>query len=207
MAKFQRINTPVGEAVYPHLNSKDTKFVAEGEYHTKLRVVAEDAEGLVEKLEEIRDEFVAEQIKEDAKKKKWTIAPVVEEELDDEGEETGKVILKTKLKAHVTTKDGKEWDQEPAIFDSGNTRVEDISKLRIFGGSKLRLNCDVVPYAMSSTKTFGVSLRLRAVQIVELVQGGGSPFDEVEGGERIDEPVDSNPFDGGDDDANDNDDF
>lgn len=40
MAKrmFERITTPFGEAIYPKLTEPDTKFKAEGEYSTKLRI-------------------------------------------------------------------------------------------------------------------------------------------------------------------------
>ena len=204
MAKqnYTRITTPVGVAVYPHLTEADTKFNAAGLYHTKLAFERDEVEELIEKLEGERDEFISTL---DAKTLKThkTIAPVFEEELDDEGEETGRVIFKANLKAHVVTKAGKEWDQEPMIFDSANNQIKDIASLKLWGGSRIRLQADVIPYAMGSTKTLGVSLRIRAVQVVELSSGNaGSPFDEYDGGDVIvdtQSPVDK-PFSNDDDD-------
>lgn len=210
--KNVRITTPPGEFVYPHMNSPDTKFVAEGEYHVKGRWTRDEAEALIEKLEEVRDTFHAAWVTEgkDAKENKqraaYTIAEVFEEELDDDGEETGKVLIKAKMKAHVVSKRlGKEWDQAPRLFDSQNNAI-DPDEVKIGGGTIGRLNCDVIPYAMASTKTVGVSLRLQAAQIIELrTFGGGSPFDEYDGGEVI-EPSEEkmkNPFTDDDDDVDD----
>lgn len=211
MAKsnYTRVFTPVGVAVYPHLTEPDSKFNSAGEYHTKLAVERDEATDLIEKLETIRDEF-AETLDPKVRKAHKNVADVFEEELDDEGVETGRVIFKAKMTAHVKTKAGKEWDQEPMIFDSANNRIEPIAGLKLWGGSQVRLQCEVVPYAMASTKTIGVSLRLRAVQVVVLSSGGGgSPFDEYDGGETINQPesgpsADDRPFDeDGDDDGDD----
>lgn len=206
MAKpnYTRINTPVVTAVYPHLTEPDTKFDPEGVYRTKFSLPADEAADLIAKLEGIRDAFAEEQ---DAKiRKTYTIADVCEVELDDEGDETGNVIFTAKMKAKVTTKAGKTFEQAPALFDSANNRLE-TDGLKLWGGSKLRINADVVPYAMASSKQIGVSLRLKAVQIVELVSGGGgSPFDEYEGGDVIENSggdTEENPFDGEDGDADD----
>jgi hypothetical protein len=178
-----RVFTPVGTAIYPKLNEPDTKFNAEGTYSVKLAVPAAEAQQLIEKLEELRDSFYDEQ---DVKTKKtYTTVGVFEEELDDEGSETGNVIFRAKMAAHVKTKAGKEWDQRPALFDAKNNEL-DPALVKVGGGTRMRIQCEAVPYAMASSKTIGVSLRLRACQIIELrTYGGGSPFDEVEGEEIV----------------------
>ena len=38
------ITTPIGTAVYPHLNEPDTKFEDDGVYTTQLRLTAEEAD-------------------------------------------------------------------------------------------------------------------------------------------------------------------
>ena len=199
---YKKLFTPVGEAVYPHLTGEpDKKFDSAGVFKTNLRLARDEAEDFIETLEEIRDTFAEEARAKDPKLKKFTIADVFEEDLDDEGEETGMVVFKSKMKAHVETKSGKEWDQRPRIFDSANNLL-DGETLKLGGGSKIRLQVEAVPYAMASSKQIGVSLRLRAVQIVELVEfGGGSPFDTFEGGEVVEQdsaPADDSPFDEGD---------
>ena len=181
--KYTRINTPVGVAVYPRFNEPDTKFVAEGVYHTKLRIHGDEASDFIAQLEGFRDDFASEQ---DAKTQKThSILDVFEEELNDEGDETGYVLFTAKLKAKVTPKTGDSWEQKPGLFDSMNNEIG--PEIQVWGGSRVRLNCDVVPYAMASTKTIGVSLRLKNVQVIELVSGGAgsSPFGEFEGGAVI----------------------
>lgn len=193
MAKnnYARVNTPVGVAVYPHLTEPDYKFDADGVFKTNLAVAADEAVDLVGRLEEIRDAAHAEWLDDakDAKvraaRKKWTIAEVAEVELDDDGTESGRLIFKAKMKHNVKPKNGKPFKQSPILVDSANNKVVP-GGLKLWGGSRVRLNCSVIPYAMDSSKTFGVSLRLYAVQIIELsAGGGGSPFDDYEGGETI----------------------
>lgn len=215
MAKqnFKRINTPVGVLIYPHLTEADTKFDADGSFHTKFALEGDEAADLIEALEAERDAFYESWLEasKDAKtkaarKKQWAVADVAEVELDDAGEETGRSIFRFKLKHNVTPKNGKPFTQTPTLFDSANQVVEP-DGLKLWGGSRTRMNAEVVPYAMDSSKSVGVSLRLRAVQIVELAsgQGGGSPFDEYEGGETVqreaavDKPFDDD--DGGEDEA------
>lgn len=178
--KFERVITPVGVAVYPHLTKPDTKYDPAGVYKTKLRVPAAEAAELIERLEKIRDEAYAEL--DAAKRKKLKLADVCEVELDEDGNETGFVIFSAKLKATVIPKDGDPWEQEPIIWDSQNNRLP-LKGLSIWGGSKIRLSCDVIPFELAQAKLFGVALRLRQVQIIELVEGGGgeSPFDKVDG--------------------------
>lgn len=199
--RYTRVFTPVGTAIYPKLNEPDTKFNPEGLFSVKLAVPADEAEGLIEQLEAERDEFFKTL---DAKQQKtFSKAAVFEAELDDEGAETGNVIFRAKLAAHVKTKAGKEWDQRPALFDAFNNEL-DPEVVKVGGGSRMRLQCEVSPYGMPSTKTCGVSLRLRAVQIVELrTYAGGSPFDEVEGGQAIASTKPKPSFESADDDDED----
>lgn len=199
MAKPTRINTPVGRAIYPRLGQPDTKYNAAGLFSVKLSVPADEVEDLREKLEEIRQTAWDEL---DAKSKKThTLVEVFEDELNDEGDETGNVIIKAKLQNIVTPKGKEPFEQRPNLFDSANNPLN-AEEVKVGSGSRLRLNCDVIPYAMASSKTVGVSLRLKNVQVVELVEfGGASPFGEFEGGDVIEsKPSESKPFEGGDDD-------
>lgn len=159
--------TSVGIAKYPKLNEPDTKFKAEGEYKVDLRVLADDAAPLIEQLETLRDKFWDEQ---DAKvRKTYKKADVYTVETDDEGNETGYVIFKTKLDRIGKSKD-KTWENEPKLFDAeGNDFPRD---KEIWSGSKLIVAGTVSLYAMPSTKMVGVSLRCNGVQVIELKSGG-----------------------------------
>lgn len=177
MAKqnYTRLTSPRGVFVYPHLTEPDTKFVKpDGEYHTKFALDAEDevTEAFVAKLQAILDAYIEENPDEltKAKLKKATKAEIGEEEVDDEGEETGRLIFKFKLKAVVSTKD-KSWPQKPRLFDSSANPIE--GDINIWTGSEGKANIEVFPYYMESTKTFGLSLRIKGAQILKLVEGSG----------------------------------
>lgn len=201
--QHQKTTTPVGCAVYPRVTGPepDKKFDAAGVWHTKMAYMPEELEDFIALVHGVRDEFQAEIVAENKRKyAKYTPVDCFEEELDDDGNETGRLIIKTKMKAHVTTKTGKEWDQEPKIFDSSLPKPKPLNQrtLKLGGGSRIRCFVELVPYAIDSTKTIGVSLRLNAVQVVELREwsgSAGSPFDGFEDGFSAPEDEDEGPFD------------
>ena len=177
MAKYDypTITTPRGVLIYPHLTEADTKFVKpDGEYHTKfaLQADSDEANALIETLEGILNDYIEANPDKltAAKLKKAARADLYEEEVDDEGEETGRIIFKFKLKAKVKTKT-KEWDQQPRLFDGNLTPVPE--GVNPWTGSEGKISSEVFPYYMETSKTFGLSLRCNAVQLLKLVQGQG----------------------------------
>ena len=102
----------------------------------------------------------------------------------DQGEETGSVILKFKLDAEIKTKKG-VWKRKPALY---NAKLVSVQPEYVGAGSTLRVKFEPRPYAMDSTKTFGISKQIISVQIIELKAGGGDTegFDEEEGYEAED---------------------
>lgn len=181
------LELPEGEAVFPWLNTPDTKYNAEGKYKLDLRVPGAEAAASVRQLETIRDAFFAGLSAKDQKTHR-TVAVAVAE-LDDSGAETGNILFRASLNAVGHNKEtGETWTQAPRIWDSEGNRAQDVE---VWGGSRLVLRVEVRPYAMGSTKTVGVSLRLRDVQVVDLVTGKGasSPFASRTGGfKRPSEP-------------------
>jgi len=244
MAKDKRpplpkFNTPVGVARYPHLNKPDTRFDDEGMYKCDLILDAEEAPvtELVDYLTGIRDErFKAEkkQAKKDGKKKKFSKAPIFELDLDEAGDETGKIILKTKLNAvgHNKAKD-ETWTNEPRLFDSNGNPLS--PEVQVWSGSKLIIAGTVNSYAMvnkvlvekpdgttveKKITSVGVSLKCKGVQVIELVTGGEATaesfgFGNVAGGYESDaakvglgnQDEGDEGDDGDDDDDGDEDDF
>jgi len=108
------------------------------------------------------------------KQKKKTIKtanPPYADQLDDDGKPTGNVIIKFKSKAAF----------KPAIFDAKGGVVTDAE---IWSGSEIRVNAAMYPYFVDSVGA-GVSLKLRAVQIIKLVEGsegaGRFGFEETSG--------------------------
>ena len=77
--------------------------------------------------------------------------------------------LKLKLKASGLNKKTQEtYTQKPALFDAKKNPFP-VDK-SIWGGSKVKIAFDLVPYSVASIGT-GVTARIKAVQIIELVEG------------------------------------
>lgn len=189
---MNKIVTPKGRAVWPHLNTPDTKFVAEGEYHTKLRLSSEDAAPLIQQLEKIRDDYLDEAVRRDAKVKQYKMADLCEAEVNDNGDLTGDYLFKFKQKAVITTRAGAEMTMNVALFDSQKKPTS----VQIGGGSVLRISAVAIGYAMPSTKMVGLSLRPSAVQVIEVAGGansGGDAFDVEDGFVADDTPAAAAP--------------
>lgn len=175
--KYPMITSPRGTFIYPHLIEPDTKFVKpDGEYHTKFALVDGDADtsAFVAQLERLLAAHIEENPDDlkPAQLKQANEAAFYEQELDDEGEETGRLIFKFKLKAKIETK-SKSWTQAPRLFDSNAQPIT--GSPSIWTGSEGKVNAEVYPYYMSTTKSFGLSLRCKGVQILKLVEGSGGP--------------------------------
>jgi len=97
---------------------------------------------------------------------------------DDEGNFVGSVQLRGQFKGVVTT--------PPLIVDSNNKPLP--PEFRLTTGSTVNLAVVFVPYNMTSS---GVSLRIRAVQVIKLVEKKAhSPFAKIEDGWSLDEDED-----------------
>ena len=183
---YTRLTTPRGVFIYPHITEPDTKFVKpDGEYHTKFALVADDpaTQEFVNKLEAELGAYIDSNPDNlpPAKLKKAGTAAIYDEELDAEGNETGRLIFKFKLKAMVKTKD-KQWPQQPRLFDAKAQPIE--GDVKVWTGSEGKVNVEVFPYFMETTKQFGLSLRLKGAQILKLVSGGGASADDMGFGEE-----------------------
>lgn len=194
MAKrtFPFLITPRCPFSWAHVHEPDRKFQTDGEYHITCVLNEEENQVLLAKIEEIRDEqypILAEQegMKVKGAEGKGKVMKLgnlpwkIEE--DEDGEPTGNVTLRPKMKALVRyTRDGAEktFEQRPDIVDaSGTARV----KQPIGGGSEGKVKFEIVPY-YTALVGMGVTLRLKAVQVLSLVPFGGNNlegFEEEEG--------------------------
>lgn len=193
--KLPSINviTPKGTAIYPKLDKPDTKFDADGVYEVKLKFDPAATDGMigktaaswaeiVEKATEMLNAFLAEKKKElaagdgKAKAKAKSISVVewgAEADLDDDGEETGLIVVKAKMKASGTSKkDGKPWTRKPAMFDAKAKALPPNSP-PVWGGSQLKVAGELCPYYNAKDNVVGITFRLNAVQVIELVSGQG----------------------------------
>jgi hypothetical protein len=190
-AKNPRYTTPAGVAQYPRLTTPDTKFNPDGEYKVKLEIPGDSATDLVTFLDEQFELAVAKAKKENPGKKiKEGNAPY------ETDEDTGKVVVNFKLKAKVTPKNGEPFEQRPALFDAKGKPIKDVN---VGGGSTMKVAYEIVPY-YTAIAGAGISLRLKAAQILNLVEysGGASAegygFGEEEGYEAEDNSAESNGF-------------
>jgi hypothetical protein len=162
-----RVTTPAGIAVYPKIEKPDTKFDVNGVYSIDLDLSGADAEELAAKLQKIADSAYAEECKSKGKKH------LKRADMPWKQTEDGKTRFKFKLKAKAGTGE-KQWDQKPALFDAKGNPVKD---LNVGSGSTVKVAFDVAPY-FTAMVGHGISLRLRAVQVLELRQYiAGDNFD------------------------------
>lgn len=196
--------TPVGTAVYPHLLEVDSYQLKEHgkkEYNTNLRLSpsAERDEllALIDSTAKTAyDEVVEELNAGDGKAKKlakeFTTHTPYEYAVDDQGDDTDDVIVKFKCAAGGTDKQGNDWDKELPVFDSLGQPVKGDARksMRLWGGSRISVAAQLIPFAAKGLKKAGVSMRLQAVQVIEAKGGddnaAGFGFGVVEGGFKAD---------------------
>jgi hypothetical protein len=173
-AKLVRITSPKGIAKYPWLSRPDVQFNTDGVFKVNLLIPEAEAVGLCSALDNAAAAALADakaKAKNPALAKAITLAPPYSKAVDDAGEETGDIEFKFKMNARVTFSDGKTRDMKPAFFDAKGKAMEECPN--VYGGSVLKVNFSPAPYYAASSKSAGVSLRINAVQIIELVTGGG----------------------------------
>lgn len=156
----KNIVTPRGSAIWPKVNEPSTKFDPMGVYSCDIKVSEEDAKAFIEELKPIVDAAYALELKSQGKKslKRHDSFPVRQ---DDEGD----WIIRTKQVAKKETRAGKVLEFEVKLFDAKGKPCE----VTVGSGSTVR--CSVTPRCWyNAALGFGVTLTLRAVQIIELVE-------------------------------------
>lgn len=192
--------------VYPHLNTPDTKFNADGDYRLKLRLplAAPSTQAYLEEIDAAMAESLAAAKKEFPAKAKTIKAAdkPYKEVVDEEGNETGDVEISYKMKAQFKSKkDGKIYHRKPALFDAKGKPLA--AGVNVGGGSEGKVSCEFYQFYTAKVGA-GVSLRLCAVQVLELVEFGtrsASAFGfEEEEGFTAEEPTDAVVAESSDDD-------
>lgn len=176
--KNVKVTTPKGTAIWPKLNEPDRKFQPEGVYSVRLRLPDDQAEGLIASLTQAHAAAYKDRCVQEGKKNlkqapmPWSEATDWDSDSETRVAVPGFTDFKFSLKAKVTTKAGKSWEQRPALFDAKlQPMPEDADP--VGGGSVIRISAEVYPWYTASLG-FGISLRPRAVQVLELKTYGGS---------------------------------
>ena len=173
-----------GTALWAKVFEPDTKFNPLGDYSINLQMPVAEGAAMSEQLEAIVQAEFNKAVKKDPRlKNTLTTQDVCQPVYDrDTGDDTGNVEFKFKLKAKVQKRDGTYYEQQPAVIDS--KKVPMTNDILIGNGSRVKVAFEPIPYVMASTKKAGVSLRLKAVQVIDLVEYGNSAtsvFDEEDG--------------------------
>jgi hypothetical protein len=200
-----KITTPRAPAVFPKLDPANPDYGSDqypiegGAFSVQVRLVQSDpaVQALLAKIEKVMEVAEAEAAE------KFAALPVATRKklgepkrqeyftqvYDEDEQETGEIILKFKMKHSGTTAKGKDWKRYPTLIDA---KLQKLKKgTAIWGGSVVRVSGGALPYFVAGQGTFGVSLQLEGVQVIELVSAGGRSakdmgFDEEEGYEAND---------------------
>ena len=172
------------EAVYPHLVKPDVRFNEYGEYKVTLKVAKQDASEMVKEIEKSIEDSLAKAEKENKGKSVKSAPKPYKEESDH-------VFFKFKMKASgVNKKTQEKFTQRPQLLDSKKNPIA--PNTSIWGGSIMKVAYQPVPY-FTPMLGAGISLRLKAVQVIKLVEGkSDNVFKEEDGFEAKPEKENSN---------------
>ena len=160
------LTTPAGVLVYPHLNSPDYKFDEAGVYQTKLRLSGKDVTALTALCKKVQKEAAAE-AKENGKFKGKGAVPLADLPISEDDD--GNTMFNFKMKAKGTTRNGETFTREPKLFDAKGRPCMDA---KVGGGTVAIIAFETYGYYAKMVGGAGVSLRLEAVQVLDLKEWG-----------------------------------
>ena len=158
------ITTPKGKAVWPRIDTADTKFDEDGVYSCKLHVTEGDFKAFEAIVKPTLDAAYKEECSRQGKDK-IRMAPSSPLRINDEGDH--EIYAKQKAKVHTKSKGTLEFTI--AAVDSQGKKI---AMPKIGSGSILKMAVEVNTWFVPS-QGFGYTLRLRAVQVLDLVEYGG----------------------------------
>jgi hypothetical protein len=190
-----RLTTPKATLKYPKLIEPETKFTPEGHYKVTAVIPAEDAGPLADQLDTLFEAHKAS-LKAQAPGQKFKAVDPSFGYEDIDGKPC--FTISVKMKAKGVDRDGRSWSAVPALFDASGAPVKDREALRgMWSGTTGRVSFEACPFYQPALGA-GITLRLKAVQILKLVESGGSAdsfgFQE-EAGWAASEAQASVPFD------------
>ena len=171
-----KVQLPVNDPVVKKIRAKALEL-AEAKYEEVRAQYADDPkvyfdeeayEAKVKELKGSGKKALAEKLK------LISLVQPLAPDIDDEGDETGTVTLKAKMKASGTyksgPKQGKTWNRRPDIYDAKGNKLKNPPE--IGGGSDVKLSVELSAYFAANDGNVGCSFRLEAAQVIKLVQFG-----------------------------------
>lgn len=186
--KYEAFVTPIGTAVFPYIIKPDTRFNAEGLYTVDLSLPNDLAAPFIARLENSLNTFFENELntvqkktlaKKPVFKLEYTRPDYPAEATEDERlaikaahvpEETGNALFRLKMNAKFTKRNGEIVEQQPIVVmaDSGERVTSNV-----WTGSVIRAKGQIIPYINNAAQVAGLSLRLKSVQVIDLVTGSG----------------------------------
>lgn len=174
------LTTPEATAIYTHLREPDTKFDKQGWYKITFTLPDADAKAFEKTLNgELKTHLKA--LKAAGNGEPTKVNPVEgKRTTTPEGKE--QILFTAKLRPYfVSNKDDSKIFQRPQVFDALAKPMGEL----IGSGSKVKVAMHLIRY--STAMATGVTLRLKAVQCLNLVRVGGAEaedhgFGVIEGG-------------------------
>jgi hypothetical protein len=184
---FTKVQTAKGTLIWPKLAAPD-EYKGKKSYSAKIRLSEADSAKLIEQIEaelqrywpiakaELEQKVADAKTGPDKAKAKKALAEMAEADksykpaYDDEGNETGEYEFNFKMPDHFIGKDKKPVFIKPDVFDAKGKLLKVVPE--VWGGTKAIVAGELRPFSMPIG--VGISLRLKAVQIIELAAAGGS---------------------------------
>ena len=166
MANKQYTVTPKGKMMWAYLHKPDTQFDSNGVFHVKLQLANGSSDDLRKAIMREHKANKKEAMARNPKRTSFREFLPFKEILNDEGLADG-YEFQFKLKALATnSKTGQEFTQRPVVV--GPDKMPVPSDVTIGNGSVGKIAFEAIPYFTGNN--IGVSLRLRGVQVLELVE-------------------------------------
>jgi hypothetical protein len=163
--KLESFVSPIGTAKFPHLNTPDTKWKEEGEYHTKLLVPAAEGAAFAAKVDQAMKKAL-QKFTADPQTKGKKVKPA--DPPYKINEETGEYEFSFKMRASgISKKTQEKWTKHCPLFSKSGAPLSG----KVGGGSTIRVSGEFMPF-WTALVGAGVSLRLLAVQVLELREFG-----------------------------------
>ena len=184
--------SPAGEAGFLHIFKPNTKFNPDGTFSAELILSADEGQPLLDQFKKLAQDAKAKYLAEekDAKKKavvsKYELTYPGKPEMNDDGEETGRIVFNFKNGAQFKGDDGEIVKTKIIVVDAGGVKpVPPTTK--VGRGSTIKIAYQILerPAIVAGAKLVGISCRLKFVQLLKLVEFGGGVsgvFDAEEGG-------------------------
>ena len=161
--------SPIGTAKFPYLVKPDTKFDERGTYKVDLIITPKEAAVIKSVATKLATSFKKDDVESNPARKKWGLHLPLLDDTNQDGEDTGQKVARFKQAASIRTRDGRDISKSILLFDSQGNRLTDINP---YSGTKMSVAYTMSAYANPTGKTYGVTFRLVAAQIIELVEGG-----------------------------------